>query len=511
MEHKTINSRIVENTTVLYIRMILTLGVSLYTVRIVLKILGVEDYGIYNVVGGIVSMLSFITNSMAVASQRYYSYELGRGNDIMLNRLFMLSIYAYLGISIVVLVVCETIGLWFLNNKMNIPDTRMIAAHWVFQSAIFSFLISILTTPYISIIFAYERMKIYAYVAIIEAGLKLAVVYLLALFSWDKLQLYAILMLCSQVLVSGFYVLYCRKYFEQCRYILYWNGAKLKEMLSFAFWNMIGAFAGGLQGHGVNILINLFFNPAVNAARTIAFQMQSAVNSLSINFYNAVAPQITKLHSSNRHNEMIRLVFMSSKLSFFLIMILSVPMLIETPYILGLWLGEVPEYSVLFTRLVILELTIIIFNYPLNNALYACGKVKQYRTWESSLLLLIVPLSYIALKIIEKPEIPFWISIIISAITFIPRLYFVHKFVALSVHQYLKQVVLVSYRVLFVASLPPLFCYIIMKDDSFYRLMVVCVTSGISSAICIYWLGLNLIERNVVKKYARKLLSVKIM
>lgn len=490
--------------------MVLTLGVSLYTVRVVLKILGVEDYGIYNVVGGIVSLLSFITNSMAGASQRYFSFELGRGDNIMLNKLFVLSIYAYLGISIIILLVCETIGLWFLSTKMTIPANRMIAAYWVYQSAIFSFLVSILTTPYISIIFAHERMRIYAYIAFLEVGLKLVVVYLLACFHWDKLQLYAILMLGSQILISSFYVLYCRKSFGECRYIFYWNAKKLKEMLSFAFWNMIGSLAGGLRSQGVNILINLFFNPAVNAARAVAFQMQSAVNGLRINFYNAVAPQITKLHSSNRHAEMINLVFMSSKLAFFLIMFLSVPMLIETPYILELWLGEAPEYSVLFTRLVIVELTIDIFNYPLDNALYACGKVRQYQIWVSSLLLLIVPLSYVALKIAEKPEIPFWISIIISAFCFIPRLYFVHKFVALPIRKYLKQVVFVSYRVWAIASLLPCFCYVIIGDDNLFRLFIVCVISCISTSICIYWLGLNVAEKMIVRRYITRLSFFKI-
>lgn len=282
----------------------------------------------------------------------------------------------------------------------------------------------------------------------------------------------------------------------------------MEEILSFSMWSMMGTLAGAMRSQGLNVLINLFFNPAINAARGIAFQMQAAVNGLRVNFYNAVSPRVTKLYSSEHHEEMMDLVFMSSKLAFFLIMFFSIPMLIETPYILHLWLGTVPEYSILFTRLVIIELTIDIFNNPLDNALGASGRVRQFQIWVSSLLLLIVPLSYLALKVAEYPEIPFVISMLVSVLCFFPRLYFVRKFIALPVRQYLWKVVFVSYRVLIIASLPPLICYVMMEDD-FYRLIVVCITSCISSALCIYWLGLNLIERNYVKKYVLKLPFIK--
>jgi O-antigen/teichoic acid export membrane protein len=352
-------------------------------------------------------------------------------------------------------------------------------------------------------------MTVYGYVAIIEVSLKLIVVYLLGIVYYDKLKIYALLMFFSQVTISSFYVFYSRKNFKECRLAFYWNKSKMREILSFSMWSMMGTLAGAMRSQGLNVLINLFFNPAINAARGIAFQMQAAVNGLRVNFYNAVSPRVTKLYSSEHHEEMMGLVFMSSKLAFFLIMFFSIPMLIETPYILHLWLGTVPEYSILFTRLVIIELTIDIFNNPLDNALGASGRVRQFQIWVSSLLLLIVPLSYLALKVAEYPEIPFVISILVSILCFFPRLYFVHKFVALPVRQYLWKVVFVSYRVLIIASLPPLICYVMMEEDDFYRLIVVCITSCISSGICIYWLGLNLPERTYVKKYVAKLPFVK--
>lgn len=505
----TQDTQITKNTVVLYFRMILTLGVGLYTVRMILKILGVEDYGIYNVVGGTVSLLSFISNSMAAASQRFLSFELGREDYGALKGIFNLSFYTYIGIAFLVLLLCETVGLWFLNTQMTIPVERISAANWVYQSAVFSFIISIMTTPYISAIFSNERMTVYGYVAIIEVSLKLSVVYLLGIVGLDKLKIYALLMFFSQVTISSFYVFYSRKNFKECRLAFYWNKSKMREILSFSMWSMMGTLAGAMRSQGLNVLINLFFNPAINAARGIAFQMQAAVNGLRVNFYNAVSPRVTKLYSSEHHEEMMDLVFMSSKLAFFLIMFFSIPMLIETPYILHLWLGTVPEYSILFTRLVIIELTIDIFNNPLDNALGASGRVRQFQIWVSSLLLLIVPLSYLALKVAEYPEIPFVISILVSILCFFPRLYFVHKFVALPVRQYLWKVVFVSYRVLIIASLPPLICYVMMEEDDFYRLIVVCITSCISSGICIYWLGLNLPERTYVKKYVAKLPFVK--
>lgn len=505
MAFATQNSQITKNTIVLYFRMILTLGVGLYTVRMVLKILGVEDYGIYNVVGGTVSLLSFVVNSMASASQRYLSFELGREDYGALKGIFNLSMYAYIGIALGVLLLCETIGLWFLNTQMTISSERISAANWVYQSAIFSFIVSIMTTPYISAIFSNEKMTVYGYIAIIEVSLKLIIVYLLGIIYYDKLKIYALLMFFSQVTISSFYIFYSRKHFKECRLSFYWNKSKMKEILSFSTWSMIGSLAGAMRSQGLNVLINIFFNPAINAARGVAFQMQAAVNGLRVNFYNAVSPQVVKLYSSEHHEKMMDLVFMSSKLAFFLIMFFSVPMLIETPYILHLWLGTVPEYSILFTRLVIIELTIDIFNNPLDNALGASGRVRSFQIWVSSLYLLVVPLSYLALKIAEYPEIPFVISILVSVLCFFPRLYFVHKFVAFPVRQYLWKVVWVGYRVLIIASLPPLICYVMMKDDNFYRLITVCITSCISSAFCIYWLGLNQTEQMIVKKYVAKL------
>lgn len=505
----TQDTQITKNTVVLYFRMILTLGVGLYTVRMILKILGVEDYGIYNVVGGTVSLLSFISNSMAAASQRFLSFELGREDYGALKGIFNLSFYTYIGIAFLVLLLCETVGLWFLNTQMTIPVERISAANWVYQSAVFSFIISIMTTPYISAIFSNERMTVYGYVAIIEVSLKLSVVYLLGIVGLDKLKMYALLMLFSQVVISGFYVFYSRRHFKECRLTFYCNISRMREILSFSLWNMLVYLVSAMRGQGVNVLINLFFNPGINAARGIAFQMQAAVNGLRVNFYNAVSPQVVKLYSSEHHKEMMDLVFMSSKLAFFLIMFFSIPMLIETSYILHLWLGKAPEYSILFTRLVIIELTIDIFNNPLDTAIGASGRIRQYQIWVSSLLLLVVPLSYWALKVAEYPEIPFVISILVSILCFFPRLYFVHKFVALPVRQYLWKVVFVSYRVLIIASLPPLICYVMMEEDDFYRLIVVCITSCISSGICIYWLGLNLPERTYVKKYVAKLPFVK--
>jgi O-antigen/teichoic acid export membrane protein len=275
--------------------MILTMLVSLYTVRVVLNTLGVVDYGIYNVVGGVVAMFSFLSSTMASASQRFFAFELGRRDYDKLKQAFSLTLLIYIGIAILILVLSETVGLWFLNTQMTVPEERMNAANWVYQFSIFSFIMTILTVPYNSAIIAREHMKVYAYVSIIEVVLKLIIVYLLVFFSFDKLKLYAVLTFFVACLITFIYRTYCKRRFKECIYFFYWDANKFKEILSFAWWNMIGAMANIFKTQGINILLNVFFNPVINAARAIAFQVNSALTNFTNNFYMAVRPQITKL------------------------------------------------------------------------------------------------------------------------------------------------------------------------------------------------------------------------
>lgn len=436
------NSRIAKNTILLYIRQIIIIVVSLYTSRIVLNTLGEEDFGIYNVVGGIVIMFSFLSSTMASASQRYLSVDLAKDNKLRLKETFSLIALSYVVIAIFVFVLCETIALWFLNTKMNIPSVRIVAANWVLQCSFLAFLTNILSTPYLSVIIAREKMDIYAYVSLIDAILKLLIVFILPLTKEDKLILYAILIFISTLISSCCYVLYCIYNFEESRYMFFYDKNRLKDMFSFAWWNIIGAISNVLRSEGINVLLNVFFNPIVNAARGIAFSVNAALTNFTNSFYTAVRPQIIKRYSAGAVVQMFELIFMSSKFAYYLLFVLALPILFETEGILFLWLKKPPVGSALFVRLIIVNALLEVLNYPLVNALQATGRIKTYQIIVSGCYLLNLPISYILLKNGYGPEFTMYTSIFLLMACFIPRLVICKKEFRLSIFEYLKKVIL---------------------------------------------------------------------
>lgn len=313
------NKRIAKNTLLLYVRMLFMMVVSLYTSRIVLNTLGVEDYGIYNVVGGIVTMFVFISNSMSSATQRYITFALGKGDKERLSTVFSTTLQIHTLIASVVVLLGETVGLWFLYDKMQIPAERMDAAFWVLQCSIVSTFVMIVSVPYNADIVAHEKMSAFAYISILEVLLKLAIVYLLVVFSFDKLILYAILVLAIQILIRFCYSIYCNRHFEETKYRRVWDKSLFKEMTGFAGWSMFGNMAGVLFGQGLNMLLNVFFGPVVNAARAVAMQVQGAIQQFVGNFQTALNPQITKTYSNGKMNEMHNLMFRSARFSFYLL------------------------------------------------------------------------------------------------------------------------------------------------------------------------------------------------
>jgi len=486
--------RIARNTALLYFRMLLIMVISLFTVRIVLQTLGVEDYGIYNVVAGIVVMFSFLSNTMASSSQRYFAFELGKEDYLRLKKVFSISLMVYFGIALVVLLLAETLGLWFLNTKMTIPPNRMEAANWIYQFSIFSFLITIITIPYNAVIIAREKMGIYAYVSIIEAALKLLIVYLLVFFSFDKLKLYGILLFGVTLIITGIYRTYCRKKYEECRFQFYRDKDFFKELIGYSGWNLYGALAGVFKNQGINILLNIFFGPIVNAARGVAFQVNSAINQFVSNFYTAVHPQITKSYAVGERKEMMNLVFQSSKFCFYLMLFLSVPVLIETPFILKLWLTELPDYVVIFTRLVILNTLIDAMSYPLITAAQATGKIMKYQLIVGSMLFLNLPLSYILLKFGLPPEITLYVSIVISILCLFMRAFMLRSMVGMSVRAYFTDVILIAFSVSVISLVLPVIIYINLEEN-LIRLLIVTVVSLLSTGISIWFLGLSKNER----------------
>ena len=497
------NSRIAKNTMMLYFRMLLTLLVSLFTVRVVLNTLGVVDYGIYNVVGGMVAMFSFLSGTMASASQRFFAFEIGKNDTNKLKTTFGVTLTIYIVIALVLLLISETVGLWFLENKMEIPPERHLAAKWVYHLSILSFIITILTIPYQALIIAYEKMKVYAYVSIIEVLLKLLVVYFLLLFSFDKLILYAILMLVATTIITFLYRTYCKRRFEEATFSLKGDKKLFWEILNYSGWNIIGSLSIVMKDQGVNILLNVFFNPAINAARGIAFQVNSVLLNFSNNFYTAVRPQVTKSYASGDMEYMRSLVFRSSKIAFFLILILAVPLLFETHYILDLWLKEVPDHVVIFTRLVIINSLIDVLNLPLVAAIQATGRMKLYQSTVAVILLLNLPISFVFLKYGFSPEITMIISICISVISFVPRLLICQRTAKLPIVVYLKEVIL-NVLLVSVLSFSIILVIYLLYNESQFRLIIIGISSMAFTPFFVFRLGFKLSERRLISNVIKK-------
>ena len=417
------NKRIAKNTIYLYMRMLFVMAVGLYTVRAILDILGVVDYGLYNVVGGVVTMFAFMNRTLSTSSQRYFSIELARGDKERLSKWFCLNITTFLTIGIVITVFLETVGLWFLNTQMTIPQERLTAANVVYQLSIISFLFQIVSVPYLALVIAHEKMNVFAYVGVIEALGKVVIVFILMMLTYDKLIIYGILILLLSVGTAMSYIIYCRKHYPESKYKWYWNTKEIKELLGFSGWHFFGTFSTSCRSQGINILLNMFFNPAVNAARAVAFQVNMHILQLSTNFFTAIKPQIYKSYAKKEYEDLFRLMMRASIISAFLISIIAFPIIANTSYILGLWLKEVPNYTVLFTQLALINGLIDTSDAPLIAAALATGKIRKYMLIVSTMILANVPISYLALKLGGDPTITLYISITISCISVIVRAY----------------------------------------------------------------------------------------
>lgn len=439
MQDSTINhKRIAKNTVFLYIRMIVVMGIGLYTVRAILDLLGVVDYGIYNVVGGVVAMFSFVNGTLATSSQRYFSIELAKGDLNRLNKWFCLNITAFSVFIVIFVVIAETIGLWFVNTQMTIPPERMFAANIVYQISILSFCVSFISIPYNALIIAHERMSAFAYISIVEALMKLGIVFILMYISWDKLISYSVLMLITSIVITLSYIIFCHRKFIESKYSFYWNKSEIKELVSFSGWHLFGTLSVVVRSQGINILLNMFFNPAVNAARAIAFQVYNAVSQLSTNFFTAVKPQIYKTYASGGYEILNKLICRSIIMCAFLVSILVFPILANTSYILGLWLKEVPDYAVVFTQLVLINGLIDSTNEPITASVLATGKIKKYEIIVGSLFMLNLPISYIALKLWCNPVITMFVSIALSVLVTMARSYILCRKIGFRFIYYIK-------------------------------------------------------------------------
>ncbi len=442
--------RIARNTLMLYVRMLVLMLVGLYTSRVVLEVLGEDDFGIYNVVGGVVAMFTIISGALNSAVQRFITFEMGKGADARPNKVYSTAVTIQLILALIVVVIAEPVGLWFINNEMTIDPSRIPAARWVLHFSLLAFVINLMSVPQMASITAHEKMSAYAYIGLMDGLLRLGVAFLIMKSPIDRLVYYAALMAAVVLLVRLAYGIYCRRNFPECRYNPVFDRHLIKEMFSFAGWNFIGVTSGVLRDHGGNILVNLFSGPAVNAARGVAAQLNVAVQGFVTNFMTAVNPQITKSYASGDKEYLFPLLRKSSRMSFYLLLVIAFPILFNTEYVMGIWLKDVPAHSVLFVQLFLVFALSESISNPLVTAMLATGKIRNYQLAVGGLQLLNVPVSYVFLKMGAAPEVTVVVAIVISQLCFFLRLAMLRGMIGLNMWDYLKDVYL---RVLAVASL----------------------------------------------------------
>lgn len=478
------SSRIYKNTAFLYIRLILIMGVTLYSSRVILQVLGVEDFGIFNVVGGLIVLLSFLNNAMTLSVNRFLAYEMGLPNSQDLNKIFSTSVNIHAIIAVIALVFGESIGLWFVNNKLVIPPDRLVAANWIYQFSIVSFVFTVLRVPYNASVIAHENMKLYTYVGIFEAILKLGIIFLLYIVPGDKLIWYGILMALFTFLVTVFYYLYCKHRYKECRYRYVYDKKLSKVMLNYAGISTIGNMSSVVVDQGQNILLNLFFGPIVNAARSISYQVSSALNSFVSNMYMAATPQITMSYAANDRNFLVKIVNQTSLIVMMFLSLLIVPVLFELPFAMKIWLGDnIPEGTVLFTRLILLYMFIGNIGRPLLIAIQSSGNILKVHVYTGLNSLLNLPIAYIALKLFHvEAYIIFIIQIFICALYCIILLYLSRVQLDWDIKLFVRKVIIPG-LLAFGANF--LMCGLAHSylPYGFLRLLIVCVVSLLSMSI----------------------------
>lgn len=502
------NKRLAKNTLLLYVRMLFSLIVALYTSRVFINTLGISDYGIMNVVGGIVTMFTFINNTMATASQRFIAFALGQNDYRNLCLTFQTSKIIHLGFGILIVSIVEIVGLWLLTNKLNINPERIVAAKWVFQCSTLSMFVAIISVPYNACITAHERLNMYAYVGIFEVCARLAIALILPGVPFDKLKIYAVLTLMVSITCRIIYQIYCYKNFEECRsnFLLSYDRSTGRRMFSFFGWNNIGAFAYVAREQGVNIVINIFSGTTVNAARAISSQVTSALYGFISNFQTAINPQITKSYASGNIDGMTSLVYRGSKFSSFLFMFLALPVFIYTSYFLEVWLKVVPDYAVQFIRFTIILMLIECLASPIITSLLAIGKIKNYQIIAGTLLLLNLPCSYLFLYWGFSPVCTVVIAVALSFATLCVRLFLLRLYVGISIRDYVKNILLKIGLVLIMSSIVPWIIYANYNYNNLFTLTAICFSCWCSSLLSIYYAGLS----NAERMYALKIIKEKI-
>lgn len=488
------NKRIAKNTLLLYFRMLFMMLLSLFTSRVILSTLGVEDYGINSVVGGVVSMFGFLSAPMAGATQRYITFALGSGDEKRLRTVFSTAMQIQIILAFIIFLLGESIGLWFFYNVIQIPPDRMDAAFWVLQSSILSSVVIVISVPYNAAIIAHEKMSAYAYISVLEVVLKLIIVYVLVVFSIDKLILYAFLLLAVQLLVRLCYSIFCHIHFKETKYKHVWDKALFTEMIGFAGWGLFGNFSSVMFSQGLNILLNIFFGPMVNAARAVSGQVLSAIQHFVSNFQMALNPQITKMYAQGQMREMHNLMYRSARFSFFMLFFLSLPVLLETNFILSVWLKTVPVHTVTFLRIMICTSLIYTCANPMMIANQATGKIRKYQAVCGTILIMILPISWILLELGFPAYSVFIVHFIMEGVCQFARMLILRPLIGIGIRDYFYNIYFRILIVVIAAVVWPGLVSIFMPEG-LLRFFVVGIFCVISVSLSVYLLGLSTNER----------------
>lgn len=507
MNKQTTNKRIAKNTLMLYIRMLITVAVSLYTSRIILQVLGVSDYGLYNVIGGVVASFSMLSTALTVGSQRFLTYAMGERDKVKLKKTFSIALGLHLFLALILLFLAETIGLWFVYNYLNVPDGRMTATICIYQFSIITFLINLIQVPFQSCLISHERMNMYAYMSIYDVVMKLLILFVIQTIPSDKLILYGAMVLIVQLSSVTIYNHYCRKHFEECTWNIRTDRQLTLEMLSYTGWNLFGGSMGFLNGQGINILLNIFCGTTVNAARGLSMSINNIISQFVQNFQTAVNPQIVKQYAAKEYESLFQLVINNARLAEYLYLFIAIPAFIEINFVLQIWLGEVPTYTAIFVQIILLQSALTPLDYPIGMLIHASGKLK----WPS--LVTVIPLysifiiSYILLKHGYSPVSVYIISAILFIWKNITNLYFAHKYSEISIKDVLVKVYMNTLCGAVLIFIVP-YAISLQLPLGWPRFLTVCTTSVLWSLIVIYFIGLTKNMRDIlINKIVRKKLK----
>ena len=501
------NKRIAKNTAFLYVRMIFVLLVSLYSTRAILNALGVVDYGIYNVVAGFVSMFAFLNSSMTNTVQRFFNYEKGRSDNENINRVYITSIQIQVVLAVFTFLLLEIVGMWYIKTKMVIPLERLSSAIYVFQFSVISLIILILQIPFAAAVIAHERMGFYAVVSMADAVLKLILAIFLPFVPYDRLICYGVAMLIISMVDIVLYYLYSKKHFVEIVYHHSYNKPLLKKMLSFSVWNLFDSFAYTMQGQGLNMLINAYFGPVVNAARGIAYQIQAALSGFAANIAVAFKPQLVESYAKEELERTKKLMYSMSKLGYLMVYVLALPVSLEIGYILNIWLdGTVPENTAIFTILILFNAALGSLNLPISQTVQATGNIKNYQIIRSVIVTSVIPLSWWALSYGAPAYIIFMILIIVNVVNQPVSMYLLRRVFKYSYGEYLLKVILPCLLFSIVAPIVPVIVHSVMCE-SLARLFAVGASSTLVSIILIYFIIMTDGEKLLVKEMTKRIIS----